>query len=159
MNVPSLQEVKKELQETPSKDLLELCLSLAKYKKDNKEYLGYLLFQAHDREGFIAEIKNEIDNRFAEMQILTNLYPIRKGLRSTLRFINKYCKYMGDKVITAELLIYFCRKIKKSGIPIHKSVRLENLLNTQIKRIRSAISGLHEDLQADFLRELDEIVK
>src|ERR1035437_719808 len=124
MKFPSLQEVKQELQEKSPKQLLELCLSLAKYKKDNKEYLGYLLFQTQDREGFIAEIKKEIDDRFSEIQALTNLYPIRKSLRATLRFVNKYCKYMGDKAVTAELLIYFCRKIKKSDIPIHKSTRI-----------------------------------
>jgi len=159
MNIPSLQEVKQELQEMSPKRLLELCLSLTKYKKDNKEYLGYLLFQASDREGFIAEIKKEIDNHFSEIQTLTNLYPVKKKLRSVLRIINKYCKYMGDKAVTAELLIYFCRKVKQAQIPIHKSARLENLFNTQVKRIHSAISGLHEDLQADFLRELHDIVK
>lgn len=159
MNVSSLQEVKQELQELPPKQLLELCLSLAKYKKDNKEYLAYLLFQSHDREGFIVEIKKETDKHFSEIQALTNLYPIRKGLRTTLRIINKYCKYMGDKAVTAELLIYFCRKVKQTKIPIHKSARLQNLFNTQVKRIRSAVSFLHEDLQADFLRELDELGK
>src|ERR1017187_2781400 len=116
MNIPSLQEVKEELKELPPKQLLELCLQLAKYKKDNKEYLGYLLFQSRDRDVFIAEIKSEIDNRFLEIKELTNLYPIRKGLRTTLRIINKYCKYIGDKSVTAELLIYFCRQIKNSKI-------------------------------------------
>jgi hypothetical protein len=157
MNISSLQEVKEELKELPPKQLLELCLQLAKYKKDNKEYLGYLLFQSRDRDVFIAEIKSEIDNRFLEIKELTNLYPIRKGLRTTLRIINKYCKYMGDKAVTAELLIYFCRQIKNSKIPIHKSARLENLFNTQTKRINSAISFLHEDLQTDYLKELEEI--
>ncbi|MBI4947098.1 MAG: hypothetical protein HY840_11935 [Bacteroidetes bacterium] len=144
MNVPSLQDVKQELQEISPKQLFGLCLSLAKYKKDNKEYLGYLLFQAHDRERFITEIKNEIDKHFSE-------------IHSTLSIINKYCKYMGDKAVTAELLIYFCRKVKQTNnIPIYKSARLENLYNTQIKRIRSAITFLHEDIQADLLSELNQ---
>ena len=159
MNVSSLQEVKQELKEISQKQLLELCISLAKYKKDNKEYLAYLLFQSQDRDGFIAEIKKETDKHFSEIRLRTNLYPIRKGLRATLRIINKYCKYIGDKAVTAELLIYFCRKVKENKIPIHKSARLKNLFATQVKRIRSSISNLHEDLQADFLRELDEILK
>ena len=43
MKVSSLSELKKELHELPQKQLMELCLSLAKYKKDNKEFLDYLL--------------------------------------------------------------------------------------------------------------------
>jgi hypothetical protein len=158
MNVSSLQEVKDELKELPPKELLELCISLAKYKKDNKEYLGYLLFQAQDRDGFILRVKTEIDDHFAEMQSQKNLYYIKKSLRKMLRIINKYCKYMGDKAATAELLIYFCSKIKRAGIPIHKSARLVNLFNAQEKKIRSVISSLHEDLQSDFLKELNAII-
>ncbi len=157
MNVSSLQEVKQELQELQPKQLLELCISLAKYKKDNKEYLGYLLFQAQDREGFILQIKTEIDNHFAEMKTQKNLYYIKKSLRKLLRILNKYCKYMGDKPSTAEVLIYFLLRIKQSGIPIHKSARLVNLFNAQVKKIKSVTSSLHEDLQADYLRELAEI--
>lgn len=158
MNVSSLQEVKQELQELSQKELLELCISLAKYKKDNKEYLGYLLFQAQDRDGFVQQIKAEIDEHFTELKTQKNLYYIKKSLRKLLRILNKYCKYMGDKPATAEVLIYFCRKIKWSGIPIHKSTRLVNLFNAQVKKIRSVTSSLHEDLQADYLKELDTII-
>jgi len=142
----------------PPKKLLELCISLAKYKKDNKEYLGYLLFQAQDRAGFIAQIKTEIDNHFADMQTQKNLYYIKKSLRKLLRILNKYCKYMGDKASAAEVFIYFLLKIKQAGIPIHKSQRLINLFNAQVKKIKSLASGLHEDLQTDYLRELEEIM-
>lgn len=158
MNVSSLQEVKQELQELPPKELLELCISLAKYKKDNKEYLGYLLFQSQDRAGFILQIKTETDNHFAEIQTQKNLYYIRKSLRKILRTLNKYCKYMGDKASSAEVLIYFLLKIKQSNIPIHKSQRLINLFNAQVKKIKSLTASLHEDLQADYLKELEEIV-
>ena len=158
MDVSSLQEVKQELQELSPKELLELCISLAKYKKDNKEYLGYLLFQAHDREGFIVKVKAEIDEHFVEMQIQKNLYYIKKSLRKLLRIINKYCKYLGDKASTAELHLYFCLKIRQGNIPIHKSARLTNLFKAQEKKIRSLISTLHEDLQADFLKELEAVL-
>ena len=158
MNVSSLQEVKQELQELSPKELLELCISLAKYKKDNKEYLGYLLFQAHDRDAFILHVKTEMDEHFKEMEPQKNLYYIKKSLRKLLRIINKYCKYMNDKAATAEVHIYFCRKIKEAGIPIHKSTRLVNLLKAEEKKIRSVISTLHEDLQADFLTELSAIL-
>ena len=44
MKSGTLADIKKELQELEPKQLAELCIALAKYKKDNKEYLDYLLF-------------------------------------------------------------------------------------------------------------------
>ncbi len=158
MNVSSLQELKEELPTLPPKKLAELCISLAKYKKDNKEFLGYLLFQAHDRDGFILQVKEEADQHFAEIREQKNLYYVKKSLRKVLRILNKYCKYMGDKAATAEVLLYFCMKLKQSRIPIHKSAALENLFLSQVKKIKSVTVSLHEDLQADYLRELDTIL-
>ncbi len=159
MNVSSLLEVKKELQELPPNKLLELCISLAKYKKDNKEYLGYLLFQAHDPVSFVAEIKREMDEHFTELKSQKNLYYIKKSLRKLLRIINKYCKYIGNKESAVELLIYFCQKIIEAKIPIHESLRLENLFEAQIKKIRTLTGSLHEDLQSDYLNELNNLLE
>ena len=36
MKAASLSDLKKELQQIPQKELIDLCLNLAKYKKDNK---------------------------------------------------------------------------------------------------------------------------
>lgn len=157
MNITSLQEIKKDLQELPQKELAELCIQLAKYKKDNKEYLGYLLYEAQNKEGFFAQVKTVIDDHFREMEAQKNLYYIKKSLRKLLRILNKYCRYMNDKATTVEVLIYFCRKLKESGIPIHESVRLEKLFLGQLKKIRSFTASLHEDLQADHLKELEAI--
>ncbi len=158
MKVSTLQELKQELVELPPKQLAELCISLAKYKKDNKEYLSYLLFQSHNSKGFMEQLKAETDEYFAELQEQKNLYYIKKGLRRILRILNKYCKYMGDKGSTVEVQLYFCRKIKQARIPIHKSARLENLFNAQVKKIKSVTASLHEDLQADYLKDLEEVI-
>jgi hypothetical protein len=64
MKASSISELKKELNELPAKQLVELCLHLAKYKKDNKEFLDYLLFQAHDKPSFVSAVKTEIDEHF-----------------------------------------------------------------------------------------------
>jgi len=40
----SLSELQKELALLERKEVLELCIRLAKYKKENKEYLSYLVF-------------------------------------------------------------------------------------------------------------------
>lgn len=157
MKAASLSELKKELYQLSSPELVELCISLAKYKKDNKEFLGYLLFESHDNTAFVKEIKLEVDAHFLELKSQSNLYYIKKSLRKLLRVLTKYCKYIGDKAITAEIHIYFCLKVKESGIPIHKSQLLVNMYEQQLKKINTLISGLHEDLQSDFTNDLEKI--
>lgn len=158
MKVSSISELKKELHELPQKQLVELCLHLAKYKKDNKEFLDYLLFQAHDKASFITAVKEEIDNHFEELKTQSNLYYVKKSLRKLLRIITKYCKYINDKALAAELHIYFCRKMKASGIPYHKSQLLINMYEQQLKKINTLINGLHEDLQQDYINDLQDII-
>ncbi len=157
MKASSISELKKELNELPAKQLMELCLHLAKYKKDNKEFLDYLLFQAHDKESFVRLVKQEIDEHFTELKFQSNLYYVKKSLRKLLRIITKYCKYIGDKALAADLHIYFCQKMKSSGIPYHKSQLLINMYEQQIKKINTLIQSLHEDLQQDYLNDLEKI--
>ena len=45
MKFASLSEIRKELQMLPPKRLQELCLRIARYKKENKELLAFLLFE------------------------------------------------------------------------------------------------------------------
>jgi hypothetical protein len=158
MKVSSLSELKKELHELPQKQLMELCLSLAKYKKDNKEFLDYLLFQAHNKQSFVTAIKQEIDEHFAELKFQTNLYFVKKSLRKLLRILTKYCKYMGDKASATDVHIYFCVKLKASNISYHKSQLLINMYEQQLKKINTLILGLHEDLQQDYFNELQQIL-
>jgi hypothetical protein len=153
MKAISISEIKQELSDLPQSKLLELCLKLAKYKKDNKEFLTYLLFSNNDTEEYIDSIKAVIHNLFTEMNT-TNLYFIKKSLRKILRVTNKYIKYTSSKQIEAELLIYFCTTIKSFKIPIDKSTALSNLYNTQVKKINDAIATLHEDLQYDYKKYL-----
>jgi membrane-anchored protein YejM (alkaline phosphatase superfamily) len=158
MKASSISELKKELNELPAKQLVELCLHLAKYKKDNKEFLDYLLFQSHDKSSFVSAVKNEIDEHFNELKTQANLYYVKKSLRKLLRIITKYCKYISDKALAAELHIYFCQKMKDSAIPYHKSQLLVNMYEQQIKKINTLINGLHEDLQQDYLNDLEKIL-
>ena len=64
MKAASLSELKQELVTLPPKTVLELCLRLAKFKKENKELLSFLLFEAHNEEGYVQDIKKEIDDSF-----------------------------------------------------------------------------------------------
>jgi hypothetical protein len=156
MKTATIQELKQELQENSQQKLLALCLRLAKFKKENKELLTYLLFEAHDEEAYIASVKELIDEGFTELP-KANPYLTKKSLRKTLRITNKYIKYAGSKQVEVSLLIYFCQEMKKLNNHIKKSTVLQNLYLMQIKKINTALDLLHEDLQYDYRRELDEL--
>ena len=157
MKISSLSELKKELQLLPEKDLVQLCTALAKYKKDNKEYLDYLLFAAHNKSGFVVEIKTEIDSLYESIDKTANLYYTKKSLRKILRLVNKYCKYIGDKALAADLHIYFCNKLKQSGVPFKKSQLIVNLYEQELKKINVLVASLHEDLRADYLSDIEQL--
>ena len=153
MRSASVHELKQELLNLPAAELTELCLRLSKYKKENKELLTYLLFEAHDENGFIQSIKKEIDSEFAQINH-SSLYFVKKTLRKILRHITKHIRYTGSSQATVELLIYFCQCIKESGIPIEKNPVIANLYKGQVQKINKTLLGLHEDLQHDYAREV-----
>ncbi|HET6254790.1 MAG TPA: hypothetical protein VFE32_11980 [Puia sp.] len=153
MRSATIQEIKTELKSLPSSQLIELCLRLAKFKKDNKELLTYLLFEAADETSFIAAVQKEMDEGFTDLP-KPNLYLTKKTLRRILRITIKQIRYMASPQAEAELLTYFCRKVRDTKIPIQDSPVLNNLYRQQLKKIRAVIASLHEDLQYDFLRNL-----
>ena len=156
MKTATINEIKQELNGTASAKLLELCIRLAKYKKENKELLTYLLFEAHDESAYIESVKMQIDEQFAEIN-KSNLYFTKKSLRKILRTTGKYIRYTGSKQVEVELLLYFCGALVNSSIPIRRNTVLTNLYESQVKKIGTLIATLHEDLQYDYLKELKNL--
>ncbi len=154
MKAATVHEIKQELSGTRPAALAELCLRLARFKKENKELLTYLLFEAHDEAGYIAGIKLVADEQFKEIN-LSHLYFVKKSLRKILRTINKHLRYMGSKQAEAELLIYFCKSINESDIALEKSQVISNIYNNQVKKLTAVIKTLHEDLQYDYRKDLE----
>ena len=64
MKTASLAEIKQELQNLSTKEIAELCLRLARYKKENKELLAYLLFESHNEEAYAVQVKEMIEEKF-----------------------------------------------------------------------------------------------
>jgi hypothetical protein len=153
MKASTISTLRKELNTLPAGDLLDLCLKLIKYKKENKELVSYLLFDANNEPEFIKSIKEEIDQQFAEINT-SHLYFAKKSIRKILKTTNKYIRYSGHKQTEVELLIYFCAKLKHSKIPYKSSNSLLNLFKNQVRNIHLAIATLHEDLQHDYKEEL-----
>ncbi len=156
IDTASVATIKKELQELPPKVLKELCLRLVKYKKENKELLSYLLFEAQDEENFIEQVKEEIRDGFQSMN-QANLHWAKKSIRKVLRLTTKYIRYSGLKQTEVALLLYFCQQLKTSGIPFRQSTTLLNLYRSQVKKIDKALAALHEDLQYDYADAIAEL--
>lgn len=149
MKTASLKELRDELKIYSSENLQSLCIRLARYKKDNKELLSYLLFEADDEQSYIQSVKKEIDTAFEGMN-RSNLYLIKKSLRKILKDTNKYIRYSGIKTTELDLLIYYCRKVRKSKIPLSRSIALRNLYGRQVYKIEQTLAKLHEDIQFDY---------
>jgi hypothetical protein len=156
LKTASLNELKTELTALDPNEILTLCMRLAKYKKENKELLTYLLFEAIDEQNYTKGVKAEIDQLLGEMN-KSNVYFAKKSLRKTLRITNKYIKYSGAKQTEVDLLIYFCKKMKDSELPIHTNSVLSNLYQRQIQRIKKALLTLHEDLQYDYKEDIESL--
>ena len=59
-----LSQIKKELQLQDREALIQLCLELGRFKRDNKEMLSYLLFDAQDEEQYISALQADMDASF-----------------------------------------------------------------------------------------------
>jgi hypothetical protein len=154
MKAASISEIRAELKELPAARLSEICLRLARYKKENKELLTFLLFEANDLPGYIKSVKEEVDREFASIN-KTHGYYAKKTLRKILRITNKYIRYSGSPIVETELLIHFCLQLDNSGINVKKTPVLNKLYENVLKKIREAIASLHEDLQYDYLKQLE----
>jgi len=157
MKAASIKEIKSALENLPPHELLPLTLRLTKFKKENKELVTYLIFEANDERGYIQSVKEAVDEQFEDINH-SSLYFVKKSLRKILRLINRYSKYSAETQTGVELLIYFCKRIKETGIPVKKSTALVNLYEGQIKKIKKEINTMHEDLQYDYLKELETLI-
>lgn len=158
MKAVTVKKIKDELSHKNSKELIDLCLRLSKFKKDNKELLTYLLFESDDEEGYIESVKEQIYELFDQINTKSYFY-IRKSVRKILTLTKKFIRYSQKKETEVELLLYFCTKLKNFTPSIEKSPRLVNTLERQILLIKKAIATLHEDLQYDYQLELDNLLE
>lgn len=152
----SLQQIKKELQHIPQEQLTELCLRMVRYKKENKELLAYLLFEARNGTDFVESIKAEAGFMFSQLPVQS--YFAAKALRKILKMLTKYTKFIGSKTAEIELLINFGQNylqyvIRQSS---HKPIRL--ILIRQVEKIKTNISKLHEDLQFDYSQDYNKLL-
>ena len=143
MKASTIAQIKKELQHRSSDEVVQLCLRLARFKKENKELLTYLLFEADSESGYIESVKQEVDELFSEINVNSYFY-IKKSVRKILRIIKKYIRYSGNKETEVELLLYFCEKLKALRPSIHRNTTLKNLYDRQLIYIEKKLPLLHD---------------
>ncbi|MDA9339571.1 hypothetical protein N9Q68_01215 [Polaribacter sp.] len=156
MKAVALKKLKEELSHKSANELMELCLHLSKYKKENKELLTYLMFESHDEAAYIESVKSQMDLLFVDINTKSFFF-IRKSARKILTLTKKYIRYSKNKETEAELLLYYCHKLKLFSPSITNSSRLLNVYQTQLKMIKKAVATLHEDLQYDYQIEIDNL--
>lgn len=156
MKAVTVNQLKKELITCTPNELVELCLRLSKFKKENKELLTYLLFESSDESGYIESVKNEIDQQFETINTNSYFY-IKKSVRKILRLIKKFSRYSLKKETEVELLLYFCLKMKKFEPSIYKNTTLVNIYTRQLLSIKKIVAMLHEDLQYDYQIQIDAL--
>ncbi len=157
MKAATIKELRDELKNYSSKELIEVCLRLSKFKKENKELLTYLLYESQNETSYIESVKQEIDEQFEEVN-KKSFFFIKKSIRKILRNIKKHIRYSRKKETEVELLIYFCQKLKEFKPSIKKNDTLSNLYFRQINMINKTLPKLHEDLQFDYREEMETLL-
>lgn len=149
MKLATVKEIKTALSYRTHDEILTLCIQLSKFKKENKELLTYLLFEADNEMRFIENIKQEIDHEFERINTKT-YYFIKKSIRKILRNIKKYIRYSKNTETEISLLLYFCKKLIDFSPSIKNNTVLLNIYKRELTSIKKKILTLHHDLQYDF---------
>ncbi|MEO6819246.1 MAG: hypothetical protein ABI204_05925 [Ginsengibacter sp.] len=149
-----ISDIKKELENKSRQEILEYCLRLGKFKKENKEFLSFLLFEAEDINAYIEKVNGETTNFFGEIN-LSNVYFIKKSIRKIVRNMNKHIRFTASAQTEAEILIHFCNCFERNSLHQKKSRQLENIFISQVKKAEVALSSLHPDLQYDLQQKKD----
>ena len=156
MKPAGVKVIKEDLQTRSREELTELCLSLSKFKKENKELLTYLLFEASDENYFIQGIKEEITTQFEQVN-RKSYYYVKKSIRKILRNTKKNIRYSKKKQTEVELILFFCKILIDFTPSITKSIPLTNIFEREIQRIKKIILTLDPDLQYDYGIEIDDL--
>ncbi len=156
MKAATVKEIGQELTNLTPRELRDLCLSLARFKKENKEFITYLLFESSDETSYVESVKLEIDRQFEQVN-KKSYYFIKKGLRRILTNTRKYIRYSRNRKSEMDLMIYYCQKLRKFTPSVLKNKALRNMYLRQLEAIREKLGSLHEDLQFDYEPELKKI--
>ncbi|WP_407431124.1 hypothetical protein [Arcticibacter sp.] len=156
MKTNGIAEIKKTIKNISQAELAEICLKLARFKKDNKEYLHFLLFESSDPLAYAEDVKESLQEPLTNL----NRHPSLKvkELRKHLRVLTRHIRYTSSTEVEITLLIWFSEMLV-----VHAGVRQSNkalytLFIRQLEKIRKAFPKLHEDLQFDYKQPYNDLL-
>ena len=156
MKAASVKQIKDELQQLSHPDLVRICLRLAKFKKENKELLSYLLFDAADEPGYVEEVKVFLSEEFKSVNV-KSVYITKKNLRRIIRLANRFIKYSDNAETPVQILLFMCMEMKQLPVNYTRSTSLLNIFSATMNRLLKQIELLHEDLQYEYKREFQKL--
>lgn len=154
MKAASIKQIKTELKLLPPDDLVNACIRLAKFRVENKELLTYLLFESDNEQRYVQKSKEQISEEFSTLN-KSQIYLAKKTIRKALRTTNKLIKYSGNKQTEVELLIFFCKELRRTGLPMQLNTVIGNIYFRQYQKIIKIYDSLHPDLQFDFTEDIE----
>lgn len=157
MDTASIKQLKDTLSTLGREELTRLLLRIVKFKKENKELLTFLLFEADDLDAYVYEISLEIKDEFENYRLKTAYYK-RKGCRRILRVLKKYIKYAADKEVEVRLLLAYVTMVAESKTFISDKV-IQKIAFRQLLLAEKSIVKLHEDLQYEYKLEFEELMQ
>lgn len=156
MKTEKLTNIKKELNALPVQQLTDICIRLAKYKKESKELLNYLLYNSHDPLAYADQVKLFLNDDFKILP--KHYYQSNKSLRKILRLMTQHARYTANKQVEIELLLWFCHNFLLYS-DIHTSHKvLQTIFTRQLDKIKLLLPKLHEDLHFDYLQEFESLI-
>lgn len=156
MHSATIETIKTELKQLPPKEVLDLLLRLARFKKENKELLTYILFESANESEYVEQVKREITGEMEEIDGLPG-YQYKKHFRKIQRKLNKPIKYIGNKSATAELYLHMARMISEKKRTNYLATFLDKTEQQYISKIEKLLPGIEDDLAADIRKQLKEI--
>ena len=152
MDKCSIASIRKELKNLEREELVLVCLRLARYKKDNKELVSFLVFQRNEEE-FILEVKTEIHFEFTGLKLLS-AFQQKKILQKSIRKINKYSKFCLSKTFDLVMFMFICQSLRDSGISLYSHTFAGTIYKKILLKASKIHSTLHEEIQGDFNEDL-----
>lgn len=153
MQPASIETIKAELKQLPPKQVFDLLLRLARFKKENKELLTYILFESSDEPGYLQQVKAEITDELVTIDGLP-AYQYKKQFRKIQRKLNKPLKYMGSKAAAVELYMHMVHMIAAKKKTIFIRAFLDKMLQQYVTKIERLLPALDPDISSDIKREL-----
>lgn len=156
MKPATLAQLKKELLLRSPEEVMQLCLRLTRFKKENKELLTYLLFESDHEQGYVEAVKEEVEELFSQINTSSPYY-IKKSVRKILLMVRKYIRYSGNKETEVDLLLHFSDQLGEVLSSNRGNSALWNLQQRQLLQVEKRIGLLHEDLQYDYGLLLEDL--